>query len=204
MGGLIKVSGLYNAELSAGALLLKESREIARLMLRGADKEVWHRALVIDNVLQKKTPSTSKRMAALIRKRLELMGHEHWRLVADGSNEVALHALLAAAIKHSHLLGDFMYDVVRERVKTYDNKMSIRDWEKFLDECEHRDGTVSHWSSTTKQKLGQVIFKILSQAKYIDNTRSRTIIPVQINPVVQRLLVDTNEKYVLKCMEVFK
>lgn len=47
---------IYNAEISAGSLLLRESREIAKLLLEQADDAVWRNALVVDNVLQKNHP----------------------------------------------------------------------------------------------------------------------------------------------------
>lgn len=96
-----KVLPIYNAEVTAGSLLLKESRAIAQLLLQGADDKTWHQALVIDNVLQKTSPTSTKRMAKLIRKRLEPMPAELLTIVAEGSTEIAIQALLATAIKHS-------------------------------------------------------------------------------------------------------
>ncbi len=47
----------YNGEIVAGSLLIGESRQIARLLLDGTDDKRWHRKIVIENVLQKKTLS---------------------------------------------------------------------------------------------------------------------------------------------------
>jgi hypothetical protein len=41
------------------------------------------------------------------------MSQELWRMVVDGTKEVAIQVLLAASIKHSKLLGDFMDKVIR-------------------------------------------------------------------------------------------
>ncbi|MEA3544730.1 MAG: BrxA family protein, partial [Thermodesulfobacteriota bacterium] len=110
---------LYNAQISAGSLLLKESREIAKLLINQADDAAWHRALVVDNVLQKKSPSSARRMARLIRNRLEGMDRAHWQLVLDSDREVALQSLLVAAIKHSQMLEDFLREVVKEHYRTF-------------------------------------------------------------------------------------
>lgn len=64
---------IYNAEISAGSLMLRESRKIAALLRHGADEKTWHKAFYVDNILQKKVPSTARRMARLIRNRLKLM-----------------------------------------------------------------------------------------------------------------------------------
>ena len=157
-------SNTYSAEISAGSLLVKESREIARLFLAQADESAWYNALLAENVLQKKSPASARRMARLIRNRLEQMNPEHWRLVLDSDREVATHALLAAAVKHSRLLKDFIDQVVREHFRTFKRKLSLTDWREFLKECEVRDPTVGTWSETTRKKLGQVIFRMLAEA----------------------------------------
>jgi len=42
------------------------------------------------------------------------MDSELWKLIYEGTSVVAVHAVLAAAIQHSLLLGDFLDLVVRE------------------------------------------------------------------------------------------
>lgn len=184
--------------------MLRESRIIARLLLDGADEQAWHEAIIVKNVLQKKTPSTAKRQTSLLRKRLELMYPDIWRLVIAGNKESVTQALLAAAIKHSRLLGDFMDTVVRQHLKTFNNQLSVRDWENFISECEHRDAFVSSWSKSTRKKIGQVVFRILAEAKYLDSTRSLKLMPVSVAPEVHHILNSSKESYVLRCMEAAK
>src|SRR2546427_11868389 len=98
----------YRADISAGALKVAETRVIADLLLRGADEQGWKRALINENVLQTRNPATAIRLARLIKARLILMDSELWKLIYEGTGAVAVHAALAAAIKHSLLLGDFL------------------------------------------------------------------------------------------------
>ena len=192
----------YNADLTAGSLLLRESREVVRLILQDADTKKWYRAIAVENVLQKTSPATARRMATLIKKRLEMMPHELWNMVADGTTEVATQSLLAAAIKHSRLLGDFMSQVLRRHYREFNNQLHPKDWEAYLVDCAHIDPAVASWSPITRKKMGQVAYRILSEAGYLDNTRSLKLQPVLIAPEVSKFLFNHNEKYVLKCMEV--
>jgi hypothetical protein len=66
----------YNGEIVAGSLLICESRTIAGLLLDGANEKKWHQKIVIENILQKKSPKSSIRQARLIRNRLSLMNAE--------------------------------------------------------------------------------------------------------------------------------
>ncbi len=193
---------LYNAEITAGSLLLKESRTIAHLLLQDADEAAWHRAVTVDNVLQKTSPASAKRMSSLIRKRLELVPRELWSMIANGTTEVAIQSLLAAAIKHSHLLGDFMLQVLQRHYREFNVQLLAREWDSFLIECAHIDPAVASWSQSTRKKVGQVVYRILSEAGYLDNTRSLKLQPVLIAPKVSKFLYSHDEKYILKCMEI--
>lgn len=194
----------YNAEIVAGSLMLAESRKIAELLLKGIDDGAWHQALVIDNVLQKKSPSTAKRQSALIKKRLELMTPDLWQLVVGGTSEVATQSVFAAAIKHSHLLGDFLKCVVKAHYKVFDNQLSRKEWKTYFEEREQLEPEVGSWAESTRNKLGEVIFRVLAEARYLDSTRALRITPVVITDEVRRYLAINGEQYVLECMEITK
>src|SRR5262249_51373627 len=117
---MFEVVGMrYKADITAGALKLPESRIIADLLLRGIDAEGWKDAILKRNVLQARNPATAIRLTKLIRGRLATMGPDLWKMVRDGKGAVATHAVLAAAVKHSPLLGDFLKLVVAEQYKVF-------------------------------------------------------------------------------------
>ena len=77
-----------------------------------------------ENVLQARSPATARRLTKLIRGRLETMGPDLWKLVRDGNGTVATHAVFAAAVKHSPLLGDFLDLVVGEQYRLFSPALS--------------------------------------------------------------------------------
>ncbi len=192
---------MYNAEISAGSLMLTESRRIARLLAEGLTEEEWRHVLKTDNILQKKTPATARRQARLIRNRLATLDPEAWKMIAEGEREVAIQLLLAAAIKHSRLLADFLRDVYGQRLRRLEKTLSIHSWQDFLIECAHRDKQTEGWSDSTKAKLFQVILRILAEAKYLDSTRRMGLTPPIIHPDVSAYLKRHGETQVLACME---
>ena len=193
----------YNAEIVAGALMLAESRQIARRLLEGVTDSELKKLLIEENILQKRSPSTALRQAALIKKRLQLVNGELLSVIADGTREVATQALLAAAVKHNKLLGDFMLRVVKEHWLAYEKQLKRSDWPRFLEECQHIDPTVLTWSKATRQKIGQVVVRCLIEARYVDSARSLQITPVHIYGEVLDYLRRNDEQYVLTCMEIF-
>jgi hypothetical protein len=192
----------YHADITAGSLKVPESRIVADLLLRGADEQDWKDAIVIQNLLQTRNPATAIRLGRLIRKRLELMEANLWKLVRDGSSVVATHAALAAAVKHSALLGDFLDLVVRDQYRVFAKVLTDKSWDDYLDDCRGRDPDMPLWHESTRRRLRSSVFQILAQAGYIDNTKQRTLQTVHIASQVLRYLDKHDEHYVLRCIQV--
>lgn len=192
--------GVYNAEISAGSLMLPESRRIAKLLLEKPSEQRWNQALNDENLLQKK-PATARRQARLIRNRLEMLDSEGWMLVAERDKELSSQLLMAAAIKHSRMLADFLRDVYGQDLRRMERSLSFRQWESFLAECVHRDTQVKSWSESTKKKLFQVIVRILAEAKFIDSTRKLNLTPPMLHPAVIAYLKQRKDASVLAVME---
>lgn len=192
----------YIGDIVAGSLLIMESRKIARLLLDNANPKQWHQAIMIDNILQKRTPSAAKRQARLIKNRLSLMKPALWEFIAQGSSDMAVQGILAAAIKHSRLLGDFMDTVIRQHWRTFVKEITDKDWKNFIETCVQIDPGIDQWTDSTQAKIKQVIFRILTESKYIDNTKSLQLLPVSVIPEIRQYLIKNSEKYVLRCMEV--
>jgi len=192
----------YRADITAGSLKVAESRVIADLLLRGVTGKDWDSATISQNVLQARTPATAKRLTRLIRQRLEPMKADLWRLVRDGSGDIPTHACLAAAVKHSALLGDFLDLVVRDQIRIFGSSLTNQLWQEYLDGCRGRDPDMPDWNESTRRRLRSTVFQILAQAGYIDNTRSRKLQTVHIASPVINYLKRHHEDYVLRCIQV--
>jgi hypothetical protein len=196
------VTVAYSADLTAGSLKIRESRVIADLLLQEADDRSWERAVYDDNLLQARNSATARRITRLIRKRLELMGPELWRLVRDGSSAVATHAVLAAAVKHSQLLGDFLDTVVREQFRLFSETLPKTLFDGYLQDCRSRDPEMPEFTESTCRKLQTTVYHILVQAGFLSDNRKLRLQPVHIAGEVVRYLEEHDEDYVLRCIQV--
>ncbi len=192
--------GRYRADITAGSLKINESRVIADLLLRGVDEAGWRQAITKENVLKAKNPATATRLARLIRQRLEAMSPELWRMVRDGTVVVTAHAVLAAAIKHSPLLGDFLDLAVRDQYRRFGKALSKKGWLDFLEDCRGRDPHMPQWHESTVRRMGSSVFQILAQAGYIKDTRSMLLQRPSITSEVVGYLKRNKEDYVLRCI----
>lgn len=192
----------YSADITAGALRVAESRTVADLLLRGVTGPEWIKALSQDNVLQARNPASAIRVGRLVRKRLELVKPDLWRLIRDGSGTVATHAVLAAAIKHSPLLGDFLDLVVREQFRVFATTLPKKLFDEYLQDCRGRDPEMPEWNEVTRRKLQTTTYRILVQAGYLSDTRRLKLHGVHVAEQVAAYLRQNGEDYVLRCMEV--
>ena len=192
----------YRADITAGSLKVAESRVIADLLLKQADDDVWKSALGQDNLLQTRSPATACRLARLIRNRLETMTPHLWMLVRDGSAMAATHACLAASVKHSALLADFLELVVREQYRIFADRLTHQSWDDFVADCQNRDPELPEWAESTVNRLRSSVFQILQQAGYIDSTKSLRLQTVHIADEVVRYLDNNDEGSVLRCIQI--
>ena len=171
-------------------------------MLRGVNAHDWRTELVEKNVLQIQSLETATRWGQLLRARLKLMRPALWEMVRDGSVPLATHACLAAAVKHSPLLGDFLDIAVREQYRLFRPGLSKHIWEHFIEDCRNRDPGMPDWTESTVARLRSTVFSILAQAGYIENTRTLKLQTVHVAREVLNYLHEQDERYVLRCIEV--
>lgn len=193
---------MYNAEIVAGSLLINETRKLAQVILIDGSLEAWNHAVLVENLLQKKTQATAKRMANLIRHRLQSGDAQIWTLIAQNDFELAGQAVLVLAIRHSQLLADFMRQVMGLRMRRLDLQLTQKDWDDFLQECALREPAVAGWSISTCEKLHQVILRILAESKFLTSSKERRIQPVMIRPEIRIYLQSCNDKSTIACMEL--
>ena len=130
------------------------------------------------------------------------MSPELWRMVRDGTVVVSTHAVLAAAIKHSYLLGDFLDLAVREQYQRFGKVLTKKLWYDFVEDCRGRDPQMPQWHESTLRRMGSSVFQILAQAGYIKDTRSMLLQRPHITADVIDHLKRNKEDYVLRCITV--
>jgi Putative inner membrane protein (DUF1819) len=194
----------YRADIGGGTLMLLESRKIAALLLGGVSDADWRNAIEVENVLQKTSTAAAKRIASLIRARLETMEEDIWSIVRDGDRDVAMQAMFAASIKHSALLGDFIDVVVRGRFQGFHNTLPKTSWVEYLDICRSRAPEMPAWKDSTSKKLGEHVYRILSEVGVLADTKTYGLRKLAVRREVRENLQGHGERYVLRCLEALE
>jgi hypothetical protein len=198
------MESIYKANITAGALLVPESRKIADLMLRNVSPQEWKEAVEQKNILQKLSVSSSKRVASHIRSRMELMKPELWQMVRDGDAILSTQAIFAAAIKHCRILGDYLDLVVREQFRKLEDRLTPALWDEFVLSCKQRDPLMEDFPPSTAKKMRSVVHKILVEVGYLKKAHDWYLKKIEVISEVTEYLKNNNEEYVLRCIQVGK
>ncbi|WP_407509863.1 DUF1819 family protein [Acinetobacter baumannii] len=192
----------YDSDLIGGSLMVRESRLIADLLLREATTEQWHQAIQVDNILQKRTAASAQRNATAIRKRLERLEPDFWKALRDGDDELATQVAFCGALERNLLLLEFMETVMREAYISQAQYLDSYFWSDFLEERTQRDLDICEWKESSKKKMGQVVFRMLTEAGYLKSTRKLELQRVIVRAELRSLLEEHYKQRIKRSMEV--
>lgn len=192
----------YDSDLIGGSLQVRECRVIADLLLSEATPEQWHEAIQQQNLLQKRSPASAKRVAQALRKRLERLDQPFWQAIRDGDDELATQVAFCAALERNLLLVEFIETVLRDAYLTRAEVLDPWRWGDFLDERSHRDTAIGTWTESSRKKMGQVAYRMLAEVGFLKNTRSMQLQTLLIRPEVRALLDDSYRQRIKACLEV--
>jgi hypothetical protein len=192
----------YDSDLVGGSLMVRESRVIADLLLQGATAEQWHAAIQQQNMLQKRSPASAKRVAQAIRKRLERLDTPFWRALRDGDDELATQVAFCAALERNLLLVEFIETILKDAFVTRAEVLESYHWAEFLEDRSHRDPALDSWTESSKKKMGQVVLRMLAEVGLLESTRNLKLQNLIIRSEVRRLLDDSYRNRIKACLEV--
>jgi hypothetical protein len=196
-------SPIYKADLAGVALKPQESRVIAAWLLGRhgvVDEGSWLRLIYAENAIQVRGRSTLRRQANLLKARLGLVSPGILEIIADGTYRETVHACLAAAIKHSRLLGDFMDIVVRREFLLGGRELDQYHWRTFLDECRLRDSNMGEWAPSSIIRIRTTVMGILHEAGIVERGKPAIIKAPSYEDRVIRILEQDQESWCLQCM----
>ncbi|AIE76140.1 DUF1819 family protein [Synechocystis sp. PCC 6714] len=194
----------YTVSIARSGLRLRESRIIADLLLQKISDGDWQRKILEENVLQIGNVESIKRIAGLLRYRIEALGESLWLLIRDGDRQQATQTVFAGAVKESPLLGDFMDVVIREQRGLFAPKLENWMWSEYIEVCRGRDPFMPSWGPSTVKRLRSSVFRILSEVGYLKDSRSLMLQNVFIDDQLRHYLREKDEKYALRCLEAME
>lgn len=162
----------YTTSFTTGSLFYHESVKLAELFLDLHDWNTLRDKVISDNLLQVRTLKTLKRICSEIISRLSKLHEKEMNLLVSGSTQDQEHILWIAVCRRYKFIADFAIEVLRQRCITLKTDLNYEDFEHFFNQKSQWHPELDNIKQTTKNKLRQVLFKILREAELInaDNT----------------------------------
>lgn len=109
-------------------------------------------------------------------------------MLRDGDANLATQVSFCAALNRNLLLLEFMETVVKDAYLIQATTLERYTWLDFLEERSNIGANIATWKESSRKKMGQVVFLMLSEVGYLQNTRNRQLQRVLLRPELEILL----------------
>ena len=157
---------------TTGGLFHRESVALAMLFLELNDWNTVREKVLSENLLQSRTLSTSQRVFREIISRLKTLERSELDLLISGSPQEQKYLLWLAVCRRYRFIADFAKEVIRERYISLKFDLSYEEFDCFFNKKSEWHPELEEIKPTTRNKLRQVLFKILREAELLATDRS--------------------------------
>lgn len=185
----------YIFSYTAATLMLHETDEVMKKYLEYKDWDKVKNLVVEDNIMQKQSVSSRKRVFAEIKRRIESLTSQQLEYVNEANSSNIRNLIFLSILKTYSFIYEFMTEVISKKVLMFDYKILNSDYETFFESKKYAVEQLENITEATKYKLKQVLFRILEEAMIIDNTKSKNILKPYLSGEVIELIVKDNPIY---------
>ena len=176
----------YKLSFIGADLALSESIKIAELYLQLKNWDAVKEKVKTDNVLQARTQSTIQRVYQELSPRLAQLTDDQLELLVEGTIPEQKHLLWYAICNRYKLIQEFAIEVIHEKYMVMDFELTELNYDAFFNRKVDWHEELDEITSSTKQKLKTVIFRMLREAEIIttDNLIVLTILSERLIEVL--------------------
>ena len=184
----------YILSFTAASLSISESIKIAEVYSGCKDWGETKNIVGENNLLQSRTGSRAVRVYRELAQRLQLLSDEHLELLVEGNLQEQKYILWYAVCKRYRLIQEFAIEVVHEKFLSMDYELTELDYDAFFNRKADWHEELESIAETTKNKLKQVIFRMLREAG-ITSEDNRIIQAMLSRRMIESLAPDAPASY---------
>lgn len=185
----------YIFSYTAATLMLHETNEVMKKYLEYKDWNIVKEIVIEENIMQKQSVSSRKRVFTEIKRRIETLSNEQLEYVNESSSSDIRNFIFLTILKTYRFIFEFMTEVISKKVLMFDYKILNSDYETFFESKRYAVEQLESITEATQYKLKQVLFRILEEAMIIDNTKSKNILKPHLSGEVIKLIIKDNPIY---------
>ena len=164
----------YRLSFGTGNAYINESNLILKKYLENKDWRETEKYSIENNILQTNTLSSSKRIFREISLRLKSLSQQEQEFFIR-SNYLDQSILIWIAICRTYkFIGDFSSMIITEKFNSYQSELDYNDFNYFYEQQKVFHEELNSLKDSTRKKLRQVIFRIMTDLNMISNTKEIT------------------------------
>lgn len=160
----------YDFAFTTASLRLRDMHMVAKANLTGEEVDIV-------NDLGGGKSSTGRKLYGELRKRISSLTPKQQLLLVHGSLATQKQVAFLAVCKTYEFIKDFAFEVVQDKFVRFDEQISAGDYLSFYRRKFQLHERMETLTSTTQNKIRQLVFKMLEEAGLINNTQERIIQP---------------------------
>jgi hypothetical protein len=171
-----------------------ETKNVAELYLLLQDWDDVKAKVIDDDVLQKPTLDSRKRVFSELKKRLVNLTPQEMEHFRDASMDDVKVLSFVSCLKTYRLIYEFVFEVLRYKYLMFDYEIQSSDYNSFIESKEVSSPKLSSISETTSYKLKQVLFLILADIGLIESTKNHYITKPILSQTIIKILLSDDSK----------
>jgi len=191
---MAKLKKLYDANFTAGGLLLNEFKVMCEMLLSDDFLNSLREEEETNKTIGIATMSARKRIIAEVKRRYIIAPKGFWNHFVQWNENEMKFGLLFLCIRANPLILDIHIEVALKKFRT-GNTLTAYDVQMRLDEIASKDEFVAKWSSQTLEKLNVQYRKAIKDAGIYDG--QNLIIPHRISSTFWQYFEDIDESWFL-------
>lgn len=178
----------YSTTITGIPFMYFESKQVAKLLLKGLKKKELPEIIEKDNLFQYTSTKSIEKRVGTIYRRIGKLDPKLLEILADGPAHDGKIIVLLSIMKQDKLFLEFIAEVVREKLFMPDSKLTDADFAHFFDSKKEASSKVAGWTEKVLKKLKQVYIQVLVGSGMLNNKDDR---------ILQRLILDSQFKSAL-------
>lgn len=192
-------------EYSAGAVKhsfwFMEFRKVVQLLSEGKTLDEIKKLNQEENIFGAPTVMRATQIFNTVSARIKMLDESFYSVFV--TSEVSTQKLfnLVATMAYDTLFGEFVYEVIREKMIIGNDEFADSDIRVFFKNKQLQDEKVAEWTDATLKRLGACYKTLLYEAGMTDKGKEcRKILKPILDPVMANWLKDHNMEIMLKAL----
>ncbi len=160
----------YAASFTSERLLRREIETVLRLQATGLTWTEVRKEVLTRNLFQARRTSTAQTYLTLVRRRIAWLDEPLRSLYLEGARSDALAILLYTFLASYRFPREFVLEELRYGLQMGRSVITEEQIAAFLDRKCEQHAEVAHWTATSRQKVGQVMVRILRECALVEPT----------------------------------